>query len=74
MPKIKCRRCRWLDWSLELDRQDPRPKGEHVCGLHGCCPVDPDGEQRDFLSRGGCGYIPLMGVEEDRQLTFDFDN
>ena len=55
--KARCRRCEALDYDYIEDRPEPRPEGQHVCGLHGCAPVDPDGEQPNFIRGGGCGFI-----------------
>lgn len=71
MAKIRCRFCMNLDYNYIFDRHDPQPDGQHVCGLHGGSPVDPDGEQVDFDHNGGCGFIPKRKTV---QLTFDFGN
>lgn len=65
--KARFRYCQALDWDYIDDCPDPRPEGEHVCGLHGCAPVDPDGPQPNFIRGGGCGFMPK---EQLIQLTF----
>ena len=67
--KIRCRFCVNLDYNHIAQRYEPRPEGEHVCGLHGCAPVDPDGPQANLDGRGGCGFSPKS---RQVQLTFDF--
>lgn len=67
--KAKCRFCLALDYDFIADCPDPRPYGHHVCGLHGCSPVDPDGDQPNFLVYGRCGFIPQS---EPIQLQLDF--
>lgn len=55
--RAKCRHCVALDYDFIEDRPDFRSDGHHVCGLHGCAPVDPDGDQPNFNHYGSCGFI-----------------
>ena len=48
-----------LDYDFLSGRYEQRPNGQHVCGLHGCTPVNPDGEQVNLDHKGGCGFIKM---------------
>lgn len=61
--KMKCRRCRYLNYDFLNDKYEPELPP--FCGLHGRTKVDPDGEQQDLDHRGGCGFIP---TSRPRQL------
>lgn len=64
MARMRCKQCIWLDFNCLENRYQKRPY--HVCGLHGMCTVDIEGEQVDLDSRGGCGYVKK---NEPRQLS-----
>lgn len=61
--KARCWRCRWLDYDFFNNRYN-QYNDYHRCGLHGQHRVDPDGEQLNLDTRGGCGYtqrfIPIQ--------------
>jgi hypothetical protein len=68
--KMRCWRCKNLNYDY-FDRKYETPADGHFfCGLHGRAQVDPDGEQVNLDRRGGCGYYPKEKAPV--QLTFDF--
>ena len=54
MKKMKCRRCKYLNFDFLEDKYEP--ESPPFCGLHGRTEVDPDGEQQNLDHRGGCGF------------------
>lgn len=54
----------WMDWDFISQEIIPRNEGEHVCGLHGCHPVDPEGPQLNLNNRGSCWYSPAKRYEQ----------
>lgn len=66
MAKTRCRECAWFCYDFFDQKYE---EGKPFCGVHGRCPVDPDGEQMNLLGadRTGCDFCPI----EKQGLLFE---
>lgn len=66
MAKARCRECAWFCYDFFDQKYE---EGKSFCGIHGRCPVDPDGEQMNLLGadRAGCDFWP----KEQQGLLFE---
>ena len=64
MKKARCNNCEYLNWNFLTDEREQN--STPFCGLHGRAHVDPNGQQMNLDSHGGCDYTPK---HKPQQLT-----